>query len=39
MEVDFLARLRGEERFPSAAALVEQMHRDEAEARALLARS
>jgi riboflavin kinase/FMN adenylyltransferase len=37
MTVDFLARQRGEERFESAEALVEQMHRDEAEARAWLA--
>jgi riboflavin kinase/FMN adenylyltransferase len=37
MTVDFVARQRGEERFASAEALVEQMHRDEAEARAWLA--
>jgi riboflavin kinase/FMN adenylyltransferase len=28
LRVDFLSRLRGERRFPSAEALVEQMHRD-----------
>lgn len=37
MTVDFVARQRGEERFDSAAALVEQMHRDEVEAREWLA--
>jgi riboflavin kinase/FMN adenylyltransferase len=36
MKVDFIARLRGEEWFPSLDALVEQMRRDEAEARELL---
>jgi len=34
-----VGRLRGEEKFDSAAALVAQMHRDAAEARALLARA
>jgi riboflavin kinase/FMN adenylyltransferase len=37
LAVDFLQRLRGEERFDSVAALVTQMHRDEAAARAYLA--
>lgn len=37
LEVEFLARLREERRFESLDALVEQMHRDEAEARAVLA--
>ena len=35
--VEFLARLRGEERFDSVEALVEQMHRDCDDARAVLA--
>ena len=34
--VEFVARLRDEERFPDLASLVEQMHRDAAQARALL---
>jgi riboflavin kinase/FMN adenylyltransferase len=34
--VDFLKRLRGERRFPSVEALVEQMSRDVDEVRALL---
>ncbi|MGP0025377.1 MAG: bifunctional riboflavin kinase/FAD synthetase [Streptosporangiaceae bacterium] len=34
--IDFEARLRGTARFDSVAALVEQMHRDVAEARTLL---
>jgi riboflavin kinase / FMN adenylyltransferase len=39
IEVEFIARLRDEVRFDSVAAMVEQMHRDAAEARAVLARS
>ena len=35
MSVDFLARLRGEQRFDSVEALVEQMHRDVARTREL----
>jgi riboflavin kinase/FMN adenylyltransferase len=35
LTLDFLARLRGERRFDSAEALVEQMHRDVADARAV----
>jgi riboflavin kinase/FMN adenylyltransferase len=35
LRLDFLARLRGERRFDSAEALVEQMHRDVGEARAI----
>lgn len=35
LRLDFLARLRGERRFDSAEALVEQMHRDVEETRAL----
>ena len=35
--VSLFGRLRGEERFASADALVEQMHRDAADARAVLA--
>jgi riboflavin kinase/FMN adenylyltransferase len=35
LTLDFLARLRGERRFESAQALVEQMHRDVADARAV----
>jgi riboflavin kinase/FMN adenylyltransferase len=35
--VDFVARLRDMERFPSSVALVEQMHRDVARAREALA--
>ena len=37
LEVEFVARLRDEERFDNVAAMVEQMHRDAAEARAVLA--
>ncbi len=37
LEVEFLVRLREERRFESVDALVEQMHRDETEARAVLA--
>jgi len=37
LRVAFLARLRGERRFPSAEELVEQMHRDVAEAREVCA--
>lgn len=33
LDVDFIARLRDEERFDSLEALVEQMHRDAAQAR------
>jgi len=33
----FLARLRGERRFDSAEALVEQMHRDVEDARTIAA--
>lgn len=36
MKVDFLARLRGEEWFPTLDALIEQMRQDESEARELL---
>jgi riboflavin kinase/FMN adenylyltransferase len=36
LDVDFIARLRDERRFESLDALVEQMHRDAAAARALL---
>jgi FAD synthase len=35
--VDFAERLRGMERFSSAGALAEQMHRDVDQARALTA--
>jgi riboflavin kinase/FMN adenylyltransferase len=35
LRVDFLQRLRGERRFPSIEALVEQMHRDADEARSV----
>ena len=35
LTIEFLARLRGERRFDSAAALIDQMHRDVAEARAI----
>ncbi len=35
LRLDFLARLRGERRFDSAEALVEQMHRDVEDARAV----
>ena len=37
IEVEFVARLRDEEKFPDLPALVEQMHRDAAQARAVLA--
>ena len=36
IEVEFVARLRDEERFPDLPSLVAQMHRDAAQARALL---
>lgn len=36
IEVEFVARLRDEEKFPDLATLVAQMHRDAAQARALL---
>jgi riboflavin kinase/FMN adenylyltransferase len=36
LDVDFVARLRDEKKFPSVEALVEQMHRDAAAARAAL---
>jgi riboflavin kinase/FMN adenylyltransferase len=37
LEVEFVAKLRDEEKFPDLAALTAQMHRDAAEARAILA--
>ena len=37
IEVEFVARLRDEEKFPDLPSLVAQMHRDAAQARALLA--
>jgi riboflavin kinase/FMN adenylyltransferase len=37
LRIDFLRRLRGERRFPSAAALVEQMRRDVDQTRQVLA--
>lgn len=37
IQVDFIQRLRDERRFDSADALVEQMHRDSRQARAVLA--
>jgi riboflavin kinase/FMN adenylyltransferase len=37
IEVEFVARLRDELRFPSLESMTEQMHRDCAEARAILA--
>lgn len=37
IHVDFIARLRSEEKFNDVQALVEQMHRDSAAARAILA--
>ena len=37
IHVDFVARIRDEEKFDDVAALVEQMHRDSARARELLA--
>jgi riboflavin kinase / FMN adenylyltransferase len=36
LRLDFLARLRGERRFDSAGALIEQMHRDVEDARAVV---
>ncbi len=36
IEVEFVAKLRDEEHFPTLAALVEQIHRDAAEARRIL---
>ncbi|MGH8139041.1 MAG: bifunctional riboflavin kinase/FAD synthetase [Steroidobacteraceae bacterium] len=36
IEVEFVARLRDEEHFPSLGVLVEQMHRDAAQARGIL---
>lgn len=36
IEVEFVARLRDEEKFPDLPALVEQMHRDAAQARRIL---
>lgn len=36
IEVEFVAKLRDEEHFPTLAALVEQIHRDAAEARQIL---
>lgn len=38
VDVEFLGRIRGEERFESAEALIARMDRDSAEARAILAR-
>jgi riboflavin kinase/FMN adenylyltransferase len=37
LEVEFVARLRAEERFDNVDAMIEQMHRDAAAARAVLA--
>ena len=37
LRLEFLARLRGEKRFESVDALVEQMHRDVVEARRIAA--
>ena len=37
LRLDFLERLRGERRFDSAEALVEQMHRDVDDARRIAA--
>jgi riboflavin kinase/FMN adenylyltransferase len=37
VRIEFLRRLRGERRFESVEALVEQMHRDIDEARAIVA--
>ena len=37
LRVAFIARLRGERRFPGAEDLIAQMHRDVAEARELCA--
>jgi riboflavin kinase/FMN adenylyltransferase len=39
LRLDFLQRLRGERRFDSAAALIEQMHRDVEQTRAVVAAS
>jgi riboflavin kinase/FMN adenylyltransferase len=36
IEVEFVAKLRDEEYFPTLDALVEQIHRDAAEARHIL---
>jgi riboflavin kinase/FMN adenylyltransferase len=36
IEVEFVAKLRDEENFPTLDALVEQIHRDAAEARRIL---
>jgi len=36
IEVEFVAKLRDEERFPTVEALVEQIHRDAAQARRIL---
>ena len=36
IEVEFVARLRDEEKFPDLPSLVAQMHRDDAQARAIL---
>ena len=36
LDVDFIARLRDEQKFPSIEALVAQMHRDAAAARTVL---
>lgn len=37
IHVDFIARLRSEEKFPDLPSLVDQMHKDAAQARAILA--
>mgnify|MGYP006184429531 CR=1 FL=1 len=37
IQVDFIARIRSEEKFESAGALVEQMHLDSARAKEILA--
>jgi riboflavin kinase/FMN adenylyltransferase len=37
IEVEFVARLRGEQHFDSLDLMVEQIHRDAAQARAALA--
>jgi len=37
IHVDFVARLRSEEKFSGANELIEQMHRDSAQARKILA--
>jgi riboflavin kinase/FMN adenylyltransferase len=39
LEVDFVAKLRDEERFETTEALAVQMRRDDAQARAILARA